>query len=112
MNSKALNIIISLLLMSFVLSGCTQTTSKGKKKVVFKHDTPLIKEDVKKLGKIEVEKSAEMGPKPVEGDIKVLEKRKQISSVKEKNYLLIQIHAFLDLNFFPKSSNRALRYFV
>ena len=89
MNSKALNIIISLLLMSFVLSGCTQTTSKGKKKVVFKHDTPLIKEDVKKLGKIEVEKSAEMGPKPVEGDIKVLEKRKQISSVKEKNYLLI-----------------------
>ena len=89
MNSKALNIIISLLLMSFVLSGCTQTTSKGKKKVIFKHDTPLIKEDVKKLGKIEVEKSAEMGPKPVEGDIKVLEKRKQISSVKEKNYLLI-----------------------
>ena len=89
MNSKALNIIISLLLISFVLSGCTQTTSKGKKKVVFKHDTPLIKEDVKKLGKIEVEKSAEMGPKPVEGDIKVLEKRKQISSVKEKNYLLI-----------------------
>ena len=89
MNSKALNIIISLLLMSFVLSGCTQTTSKGKKKVVFKHDTPLIKEDVKKLGKIEVEKSAEMGPKPVEGDIKILEKRKQISSVKEKNYLLI-----------------------
>ena len=30
-----------------------------------------------------------MGPTPVEGDIKVLEKRKQISSVKEKNYLLI-----------------------
>ena len=60
MNSKALNIIISLLLMSFVLSGCTQTTSKGKKKVIFKHDTPLIKEDVKKLGKIEVEKSAEI----------------------------------------------------
>ena len=35
MNSKSLKIIISLLLMSFVLSGCTQTTSKGKKKKVF-----------------------------------------------------------------------------
>ena len=106
MNSKALNIIISLLLMSFVLSGCTQTTSKGKKKVVFKHDTPLIKEDVKKLGKIEVEKSAEMGPKPVEGDIKVLEKRKQISSVKEKNYLLIpDEYTFLKQNVSFKFQN-------
>ena len=84
MNSKSPKIIISLLFLSFVLSGCAQTTAKGKKKKVFQHDTPLIKEDVKKLGKIEVEKSAEMGPKPVEGDIKVLEKRKQISSVKEK----------------------------
>ena len=63
--------------------------SKIKKNKGFKHDTPLIKEDVKKLGKIEVEKSAKMGPTPVVGDIKVLEKRKQISSVKEKNYLLI-----------------------
>jgi len=106
MNSKALNIIISLLLMSFVLSGCTQTTSKGKKKVIFKHDTPLIKEDVKKLGKIEVEKSAEMGPKPVEGDIKVLEKRKQISSVKEKNYLLIpDEYTFLKQNVSFKFQN-------
>ena len=65
MNSKSLKIIISLLFLSFVLSGCAQTTAKGKKKKVFQHDTPLIKEDVKKLGKIEVEKSAEMGPKPI-----------------------------------------------
>ena len=64
------------------------TTIKTKK--VFKHNTPLIKQDVKALGKKELDKSAEMGPVPVEGDIIKLEKRKQISSVKEKNYLLNQ----------------------
>ena len=106
MNSKSLKIIISLLFLSIVLSGCAQTTAKGKKKKVFQHDTPLIKEDVKKLGKIEVEKSAEMGPKPVEGDIKVLEKRKQISSVKEKNYLLIpDEYTFLKQNVSFKFQN-------
>ena len=106
MNSKSLKIIISLLFLSFVLGGCAQTTAKGKKKKVFQHDTPLIKEDVKKLGKIEVEKSAEMGPKPVEGDIKVLEKRKQISSVKEKNYLLIpDEYTFLKQNVSFKFQN-------
>ena len=106
MNSKSLKIIISLLFLSFVLSGCAQTTAKGKKKKVFQHDTPLIKEDVKKLGQIEVEKSAEMGPKPVEGDIKVLEKRKQISSVKEKNYLLIpDEYTFLKQNVSFKFQN-------
>ena len=60
-----------------------------KKSKSFKHDTPLIKTDVKKLGKKELEKSAEMGPTPIEGDVIKLEKRKQLSSVKEKNYLLI-----------------------
>ena len=60
-----------------------------KTKKTFKHNTPLIKEDVKKLGKKEVDKSAEMGPTPIEGDTQKLEKRKKISSVKEKNYLLI-----------------------
>ena len=106
MNSKSLKIIISLLFLSFVLSGCAQTTATGKKKKVFQHDTPLIKDNVKKLGKIEVEKSAEMGPKPVEGDIKVLEKRKQISSVKEKNYLLIpDEYTFLKQNVSFKFQN-------
>ena len=68
-----------------VLTGCAQKYAKKG----FKHDTPLIKQDVKKLGQQELDKSAEMGPVPVEGDIIKLEKRKQISSVKEKNYLLI-----------------------
>ena len=89
MNLKLFKLLISLIFLSFALSGCAQDMSKFKKKKGFKHDTPLIKEDVKALGRVEVEKSAKMGPTPVEGDIKVLEKRKQISSVKEKNYLLI-----------------------
>ena len=59
----------------------------AKKK--FKHDTPLIKTDVKTLGKKELETSAEMGPIPVEGDVVKLKKRRQLSSVKERNYLLI-----------------------
>ena len=91
MNIKSLKILVSLFFLLFVLGGCADQLGKAKikQKKIFKHDTPLIKQDVKKLGKIEVAKSAEMGPIPVEGDHKKLEKRKQISSVKEKNYLLI-----------------------
>ena len=40
------------------------------------------------MGKSEVDKTAEMGPIPVEADVVKLKKEK-ISSVKEKNYLLI-----------------------
>ena len=39
--------------------------------------------------KAEIEKTLEMGPKPVEGDIIKLEKRKKISSEAQRNYLLI-----------------------
>ena len=41
---------------------------QGKKTKVFKHDTPLIKTDVKELGKKELEKSAEMGGVPIRQD--------------------------------------------
>ena len=67
-------------------TGCLQQGKKGK---VFQHDTPLIKTDVKSMGQKELEKSAEMGPTPVEGDVVKLKKRTKISSVKERNYLLI-----------------------
>ena len=76
-------VILSIIFLS--LTGCAEKFANKK----FKHDTPLIKQDVKKIGKAELEKSAEMGPVPVEGDVIKLQKRKQISSVKEKNYLLI-----------------------
>ena len=81
---------ISFLILPFLfifLTGCAEKFAKNSGS--FKHDTPLIKTDIKKLGKQEVEKSAEMGPTPAEGDVVKLKKRKQISSVKERNYLLI-----------------------
>ena len=65
--------IISFLIIPFLiifLSGCVVNKDGKmvlKKNEPFKHDTPLIKTDVKKLGKKELEKSAEMGPTPVEG---------------------------------------------
>ena len=80
-----------LILYSFVsallLSGCATDPNFGKKK--FKHNTPLIKDDIKKKGRIEVDKTASMGPQPAEGDVVKLGKRKQISSQKTRNYLLI-----------------------
>ena len=82
-----LKTILSLIILVLFVSGCTTTGKKGSKG--FKHDTPLIKTDVKKMGKAELEKMAEMGPVPVEADVVKLKKRKKISSVKEKNYLLI-----------------------
>ena len=86
MNDKFLKAIPLFIAVVILMTGCTQ---KGKNLKVFKHDTPLIKTDVKKLGKKEIEKSVEMGPVPIEGDVIKLKKRKKISSVKEKNYLLI-----------------------
>ena len=79
--------LIGFILLSVLVSGCATTGKKGSKG--FKHDTPLIKTDVKTMGKKELDKMAEMGPVPVEADVVKLKKRKKISSVKEKNYLLI-----------------------
>ncbi len=79
-------IILSFILIIFFMTGCAQP---GKKVKGFKHDTPLIKTDVKKIGKAEIEKDAKMGPVPAEADTTKFIKRKKISSVKEKNYLLI-----------------------
>ena len=88
MNIKNFKFFILLSFLSaLLLSGCTSDGKFGIKK--FKHNTPLIKEDIKKKGRIEVDKTAEMGPKPAEGDVIKLGKRKQISSQKTRNYLLI-----------------------
>ena len=77
--------LILIPLLFLMLTGCAEKMAKK----TFKHNTPLIKTDVKQLGKKELEKSAEMGPIPIEGDVVKLKKRKQLSSVKERNYLLI-----------------------
>ena len=88
MNIKNFKFFISFIFLSaLLLSGCATDSKFGKKK--FKHNTPLIKDDIKKQGRIEVDKTAEMGPKPAEADVIKLGKRKQISSQKSRNYLLI-----------------------
>ena len=78
--------LTTLLILSFILlNGC----KNGKVLKDFKHNTPLIKEDIQKQGSTEIEKTVKMGPQPIEGDIVKLGKRKQISSENQKNYLLI-----------------------
>ena len=79
------NLFLLISLSVLFLTGCAEKMATKK----FKHNTPLIKQDVKALGKKELEKSAEMGPTPVVGDVIKLKKRNQLSSVKERNYLLI-----------------------
>ena len=85
-----IKLIIKFVLFSFLilfLNGCA--TGEFKKSKPFKHNTPLIKDDVRKSGKIEVQKTVDMGPKPTEGDTTKLQKRKKISSETSRNYLLI-----------------------
>jgi len=86
MNTKSLNIVLLFSFLIFVLSGCATIQKKSKP---FKHNTPLIKDDIKSAGKKEIDKTIEMGPNPTIGDTKKLQKRKKISSVKARNYLLI-----------------------
>ena len=86
MNMNYYKLVASFIFIIFFITGCAQP---GKKVKGFKHDTPLIKTDVKEFGKAEIEKDAKMGPIPAEADVIKLQKRKKISSVKERNYLLI-----------------------
>ena len=87
MNIKNINKIIALLFISLILSGCTNFNKKYNRD--FKHNTPLIKGDIRKQGKAEIAKTVELGPKPVSGEGKKLQKRKKISSEIRKNYLTI-----------------------
>ena len=87
MNFKLIKIFVLFSFLVLSLTGCA-SGQLGKSKT-FNHNTPLIKEDIKKSGTIEVDKTVEMGPKPTIGDIDLLEKRKKISSQKTRNYLLI-----------------------
>jgi len=84
MNIKFIKSFISFLILVIVLSGCAVNKNK-----TFKHDTPLIKEDIQKIGREEVQKTVEMGPQPSLGEAQKLTKRKKISSQKVRNYLLI-----------------------
>ena len=88
MSIKKIKIIPLFLILLVVLSNCT-STGKFKKAKPFKHNTPLIKENIKEAGQSEIAKTLEMGPKPVFGDTTNLNKRKKISSQSSRNYLII-----------------------
>jgi len=88
MNIKQIKLISSLLVVLLFLSNCT-STGKFKKAKPFKHNTPLIKENIRKSGQSEISKTLEMGPKPVFGDTTNQNKRKKISSSSSRNYLII-----------------------
>ncbi len=85
MNTKTLFKLIGIILFSFVLTACQQMKDVNKP---FKHNTPLIKENIKKDGRAEIQKTLELGPKPALGK-KKFGKRKKISSEAQRNYLLI-----------------------
>ena len=77
-----------LIIFGLILNGCTKSFNEKYNKP-FKHNTPLIKKDIRTTGQAEIEKTLEMGPKPVDGDAVKLKKRKKISSETQRNYLLI-----------------------
>ena len=79
MNIKKYFSIFVLMSIALILNGCVN--SKYNKP--FKHNTPLIKDDIRTAGKSEIAKTLEMGPKPIEGDTRKLGKRKKISSLLE-----------------------------
>ena len=83
------NKIISLLIVLILISGCANSKFSKKYNKPFKHNTPLIKDDIKSEGKAEIAKTLELGPKPVDGDTRKLGKRKKITSEQNKNYLII-----------------------
>ena len=84
MNTKKLFNLSIVIILGFILTGCAQKYNKP-----FKHNTPLIKKDMKALGKAEIAKTLEMGPKPVDGKNVKIKKRRKITSETQRNYLLI-----------------------
>ena len=85
MNIKKYISIISFIVIALILNGC----ANSKYNKAFKHNTPLIKDDIQKKGKSEIAKTLDLGPKPVDGDTRKLGKRKKISSEVQRNYLII-----------------------
>ena len=88
MNIKSVKILIPFLILLFALNSCATNQWKKSNKP-FKHNTPLIKDDIRKIGRAEIDKTIKMGPKPVFGDTVLLNKRKKISSQAQRNYLII-----------------------
>ena len=83
MNFRLIKIFVLFSFLVLSLTGCA-SGQLGKSKT-FKHNTPLIKEDIKKSGTIEVDKTVEMGPKPrIERYRFIRKKKKNIISENTK----------------------------
>ena len=89
MNTRKLFNLSIVMILGFVLSGCANSQFAKKYNKPFKHNTPLIKKDMRALGKAEIAKTLEMGPKPVDGQSVKIKKRRKITSETQRNYLLI-----------------------
>ena len=95
-----------LVLLLVVLNSCASKTYKQSENEIYKHDTPLIKKDWKEIGREEVNKTIEMGPQPVFGEVERSDKRKKITSQHVTNYLLIpEEYELLKQNVTLKFSN-------
>jgi len=86
MNIKKYLSILALITVALVLNGC----ANSKYYKPFKHNTPLIKDDIRKTGQSEIAKTLGMGPRPIDGDTRKLGKRKKISSEKQRITLKFQ----------------------
>ncbi len=85
MNIKSYTKLFGIIILGLILSGCQSVKQANKP---FKHNTPLVKGNIKEDGKAEIQKTLELGPKPAQGE-KIYGKRKKISSEAQRNYLLI-----------------------
>ena len=69
-----------LIIFAFVLSGCAAVKDANKP---FKHNTPLIKEDIRKDGKAEIQKTLDLGPKPSEEKKFMVKEKRYLQNLKE-----------------------------
>ena len=60
MSIKQIKLISSLFILLLFLSNCT-STGQFKKAKPFKHNTPLIKDNIRKSGQSEIAKTLEIG---------------------------------------------------
>ena len=91
MNFRLIKIFVLFSFLALSLAGCA-SSQRGNESKPFDHNTPLIKEDIKKSGTIEVDKTVEMGPKPRIEDTNLLQKRKKYRPRKQETiclYLMI-----------------------
>jgi len=83
MNTKKIITSAYLIILAIILNSCGPNSKFNQKyNKPFKHNTPLIKNDIRQTGQAEIAKTLEMGPKPVDGDAVKLKKRRKINGGK------------------------------